>query len=606
MLPDEPQPPHSPHSPGLPPGETGNGKSHFHAEPPPGQPASPTSPTSHGSSQPPPLPESAAPPDALPHLKHIFQQQARVPDYSHPHAPHAQPPQATSHPDDEPAEDLHPGGLRPPSFARVALITAIFLVASIALTVPTWGVFLPEDIRKSFLGEPERPDASPEMAMQAKMALGASRLIGEAGQSLSESTQIQSRRSLVEGVLTIPDAGSIPLIANKLIFCKHMDMGSLCEAYIEELEAARPASESPLTEATTPTTALPDPEHNGAAEERLREIVLRMYQQGQSPGSDEIEFLEERLGFFGELAAVQALRMTQDPKADELANQALEESRGFAFKLIVFSALGFILAVVGSVALLLFLAGLRRGTVVLKFRASPGPVAFPFFETFTLYLVIMIAMPLVINRIAPSLRGQNTIVFLALNLIMDVFLLGLAALPVLKGDFNWKNWRELIGWTNGRGALKEIGAGFLGYTASLPLLAVGVLVMTAVRSLTGIEPDQAAHPIYPLLQKFRDDPVAVGLMMILAVIGAPIIEETLFRGALHRGLRAKFRWPVSAAMGAALFAAVHPQGLIGFPLLFAIGLTLSGLREWRGSLIAPMVAHALNNGITLAVALSLM
>jgi membrane protease YdiL (CAAX protease family) len=37
------------------------------------------------------------------------------------------------------------------------------------------------------------------------------------------------------------------------------------------------------------------------------------------------------------------------------------------------------------------------------------------------------------------------------------------------------------------------------------------------------------------------------------------------------------------------------------PALAGLGMTLSWIREWRGSLIAPMTAHAINNGVMLAM-----
>jgi len=51
---------------------------------------------------------------------------------------------------------------------------------------------------------------------------------------------------------------------------------------------------------------------------------------------------------------------------------------------------------------------------------------------------------------------------------------------------------------------------------------------------------------------------------------------------------------------------VHPQGWIAVPALSAIAMVLAALREWRGSLIAPMAAHALSNFIVLTLALLLL
>jgi membrane protease YdiL (CAAX protease family) len=50
---------------------------------------------------------------------------------------------------------------------------------------------------------------------------------------------------------------------------------------------------------------------------------------------------------------------------------------------------------------------------------------------------------------------------------------------------------------------------------------------------------------------------------------------------------------------------IHPQGWAGVPAIMALAATFSFLRMWRQSLIAPMTAHALNNGIMCAMMLLL-
>jgi membrane protease YdiL (CAAX protease family) len=79
----------------------------------------------------------------------------------------------------------------------------------------------------------------------------------------------------------------------------------------------------------------------------------------------------------------------------------------------------------------------------------------------------------------------------------------------------------------------------------------------------------------------------------------------MFRGALFHHLRRRRPWLVSAPLTALIFAMLHPQGWVTVPALGSIAIVLAGLREWRGSIIAPMAAHALNNflAVTLAVVL---
>ncbi len=73
-------------------------------------------------------------------------------------------------------------------------------------------------------------------------------------------------------------------------------------------------------------------------------------------------------------------------------------------------------------------------------------------------------------------------------------------------------------------------------------------------------------------------------------------EELFFRGAMQ----GSWGWLVTTV----LFALIHtgPGPIYRMWTLFAAvaGLVLAGLMLWRGSLLAPVVAHALVNGINLA------
>jgi membrane protease YdiL (CAAX protease family) len=63
---------------------------------------------------------------------------------------------------------------------------------------------------------------------------------------------------------------------------------------------------------------------------------------------------------------------------------------------------------------------------------------------------------------------------------------------------------------------------------------------------------------------------------------------------------------VAVFFSSLVFALVHPQGAIGVVPLMTIGMVLAYVREWRESLIAPMLVHACFNGGTLIVVLLVM
>ena len=66
--------------------------------------------------------------------------------------------------------------------------------------------------------------------------------------------------------------------------------------------------------------------------------------------------------------------------------------------------------------------------------------------------------------------------------------------------------------------------------------------------------------------------------------------------AAASALRGRLKLLPSALFISLLFAAIHPQSYVVIPALASLAFGFSLLREWRGSLIAPMVGHSLHNG----------
>lgn len=97
---------------------------------------------------------------------------------------------------------------------------------------------------------------------------------------------------------------------------------------------------------------------------------------------------------------------------------------------------------------------------------------------------------------------------------------------------------------------------------------------------------------------------------LLAAVGAPLFEETVYRGFFLNSLRSSLRasWsPALADLGAVLLSAAvfsvahfqfHPTTLI---LLFLHGCVLGELYRRSGSLYCPMLVHAMNNGLSVAI-----
>ena len=90
------------------------------------------------------------------------------------------------------------------------------------------------------------------------------------------------------------------------------------------------------------------------------------------------------------------------------------------------------------------------------------------------------------------------------------------------------------------------------------------------------------------------------LAFIALVILPPIAEEVLFRGYLFGRLRSRMRLVLSALIVSVAFGFVHGQWNVGIDT-FVLSLFLCYLREATGSLWAPIVLHAIKNGLAYAL-----
>ncbi len=100
--------------------------------------------------------------------------------------------------------------------------------------------------------------------------------------------------------------------------------------------------------------------------------------------------------------------------------------------------------------------------------------------------------------------------------------------------------------------------------------------------------------------KTSDDPQVLALMIVTAIVVAPICEEIVFRGYFYPVMK-KFAgaW-IAAACSALVFASAHGNLTATLPL-FIFGGVLVFLYEKTGSIWAPIAAHCCFNSATVIV-----
>ncbi len=296
-----------------------------------------------------------------------------------------------------------------------------------------------------------------------------------------------------------------------------------------------------------------------------------------------LQQLHQRHGWIADLARAQTLA-ENDPDRKAVVQQGM----GTAMVLIGAMMLGLLAAVGGVVLLILGVMHWRAGKLQLTLARSSREHGGVLVEGFAIYLALFLFLPWLLHFVPmklPRWAGYGP--------ALVALFIGMTW-PLVRG-MQRPLWREAVGLHRGQGLLREMGAGVLGWLAALPLLVLGMIAASWIMKLTG------DFPSHPIVDVFAGDRWAKLGAIVLAVVWAPISEELMFRGLLFPGLAAWLRWLLGILTGAFVFAVIHPQGWAGVPAIMALAGTFSLLRMWRQSLIAPMTAHALNNGIMCAM-----
>jgi membrane protease YdiL (CAAX protease family) len=90
------------------------------------------------------------------------------------------------------------------------------------------------------------------------------------------------------------------------------------------------------------------------------------------------------------------------------------------------------------------------------------------------------------------------------------------------------------------------------------------------------------------------------VLAVLVVVGAPVVEELVYRGLLQQSWAATVSTPLALLIGSAWFAAIHFRP-VEYPGLFVAGLVFGGCLILTGRIATPIIAHAAFNLAGLAM-----
>jgi membrane protease YdiL (CAAX protease family) len=183
-------------------------------------------------------------------------------------------------------------------------------------------------------------------------------------------------------------------------------------------------------------------------------------------------------------------------------------------------------------------------------------------------------------------------------LAFQVFLLSFTLLWV---STRYRGSVRALGLRSPRPARDVAAGGWFGAALfGLLVFVVRPAVALAWQAVTGDPPPPIQQEVLPRAPEL----VQVILGVVAVVLAAPLGEEVFFRGFLFAALRERFGLLPGVLLSAAVFGLFH---FLGGPLLvvlmFCFGIALALLFHRRGTLAAPVAAHAIFNliGYTLIV-----
>ena len=314
--------------------------------------------------------------------------------------------------------------------------------------------------------------------------------------------------------------------------------------------------------------------------------------------AEDAKFLKANLDWYGEL-------MISTVSPDPAFEGALEKSQLLLMaSLFTFGFIVLIAGLGGVIWLVIVAVRWTANTLANPLRQPTilqESLPWIFAGWFIAVILIAVAVALFGSR-AERLSGG-----LALAMQIGAMFLPLIALALpMRSGKSWNQIRLDIGLHCGAGFFRELFYGVTVYATAIPIVIAGAVFALLLSLIFPQELGQASHPIQKALAD--GDTSQRVLLLFIAAVAAPIVEEIIFRGVLFVHLRdLSRRWGrflsfLFSALGSSLiFAAIHPQGIIFIPILGALAVAFCLAREMRGSLISCMVAHGINNGLVVGL-----
>ncbi len=441
----------------------------------------------------------------------------------------------------------------------------------------------------------------------ASQATGSDQTVGDDGtpNRAEEPTSLLSMQDELAGRVTVGLASFVPPSESKAIFESQLEPlkeGNWAQQVSRWLVIGRMVKVDDAIRGLDEIERVEGATDMDATIDAARRVLIAEQAEEELPEGD-LALLKDRLGWYGLFIAREA-PVESGMIAALVVAGVWFGSFGCAGFVGIFVL--FVLLVIGKLKFRIF----ERASTV-----DTGEFARIAVETFAVWMALFLGLNVLFGAIAglalsdPPTLEMGSIFPLLLGSMAFIASLSALCWGNLRGRSAWWLLRE-AGWHRGAGFIREIAAGFFCYACALPLLLIGLVFYFIAVGLFG-DGTPPTHPAAEALQSAGAIELC-GLLFLGAVV-APIVEETMFRGLLYRHIRESLQGRgaiVACAIGALvsswIFAAIHPQGLLFAPVLMGLAISFCLFREWRGSLIGPIVAHSINNAATMSLGFVIM
>ncbi len=182
------------------------------------------------------------------------------------------------------------------------------------------------------------------------------------------------------------------------------------------------------------------------------------------------------------------------------------------------------------------------------------------------------------------------------HIVLGVVLYGSIVLLLL-GLIIYRNFslKQVFGW-RAISFPRALGRGLLYIAAAYPLL---VLVQGMVHGAAGNE--GTPQDVVRFLVEAKSPRDRVGVLT-MAIVIAPFAEEFIFRGYLYAVMKKYIGAFLALTFTSLLFALIHGHAF-SIPALFTLAFCLGLAYERTGSLVVPMLMHAIFNAFQVGLIL---